>query len=236
MLECVKEFSRHAHNYDKNAPVQQEVAHYLLSKITSKAKTILDLGCGSGAIFRAIHWNVQEFTGIDSSQEMCKRHPQKSFIRIINDDFDAPSLWQQLNSSYDMIISASALQWSNDIEKILKEVSARCEETALAIFTDKTFQSIYTLSGLQTFLPNAQELIKTCENFFTCNYEIKTFRLFFEDNLSLFRYIKASGVSGGEKKLTVSQTKALIKNYPHHYLEFEVLFIWGCPKKASLHI
>ena len=229
MLECVKEFSRHAHTYDENTPVQQDVARYLLSKLDSKPKTILDLGCGSGAVFREIDWDIWEFIGVDSSYEMCKRHPRTPYVRIINDDFDAPSLWSDLNASYDMIVSSSALQWSNDIEKILKQVSFTCKEAAFAVFTDKTFQSIYELSHLQTFLPNAEALIKTCENYFTCKHEVKTFQLFFEDNLSLFRYIKASGVSGGEKKLTVSQTRALIKNYPHRYLEFEVMFMWGKP-------
>ena len=229
MLECVKEFSRHAHTYDANTPVQQDVARYLLSKLDSKPKTILDLGCGSGAIFRAIDWDISAFTGVDSSCEMCKRHPRTPYVHILNDDFDAPSLWANLNPSYDMIISSSALQWSNNIGQVLKHISLICKEGAFAIFTDKTFQSIYTLSGLPTFLPNAQALIETCENYFTCKHEVKTFQLFFKDNLSLFRYIKASGVSGGEKKLTVSQTRALIKNYPHNYLEFEVLFIWAKP-------
>jgi malonyl-CoA O-methyltransferase len=41
----------------------------------------------------------------------------------------------------------------------------------------------------------------------------------------MLNYIKKSGVSGGEKKLTYKQVKNLIKNYPLDYLEFEVLFV-----------
>lgn len=41
----------------------------------------------------------------------------------------------------------------------------------------------------------------------------------------MFDYIKKSGVSGGEKRLTISQTKKLIKEYHLDYLEFEVLFV-----------
>ena len=229
MFECVKEFSRRAHTYDENTPVQQDVARYLLSKLDSKPKTILDLGCGSGAVFRAIDWEVSRFTGVDSSYEMCKRHPSASYVHLINNDFDVPAVWSQLNAPYDMIVSSSALQWSQNIEQVLRHISLTCNEVALAVFTDKTFHSIYDVSGLKTFLPNAQALATLCEKYFTCKHEVKTFQLFFEDNLSLFRYIKASGVSGGEKKLTVSQARALIKNYPHRYLEFEVIFIWGQP-------
>lgn len=56
---------------------------------------------------------------------------------------------------------------------------------------------------------------------------------FFEDNLSKFRYIKKSGVSGGKRRLSVAQTKALIQNYPLEYLEFEVLFVWGVSKMSQ---
>ncbi len=128
------------------------------------------------------------------------------------------------------MISSSALQWANDIEALIAQFSLRCEEGAFAIFTDKTFETIYTMSGLPTFLPHAQTLIMMFEKYFACQHEIKTFRLFFDDNLSKFRYIKKSGVSGGEKRLSVAQTKALIQNYPYEYLEFEVLFLWGKPK------
>jgi len=41
----------------------------------------------------------------------------------------------------------------------------------------------------------------------------------------MFRYIKKSGVSGGEKQLSYKQIKHLMKAYPLDYLEFEVLFI-----------
>jgi len=41
----------------------------------------------------------------------------------------------------------------------------------------------------------------------------------------MFRYIKKSGVSGGEKQLNYQQMKRLMENYPLNYLEFEVLFV-----------
>jgi malonyl-CoA O-methyltransferase len=41
----------------------------------------------------------------------------------------------------------------------------------------------------------------------------------------MFRYIKKSGVSGGEKQLSYKQMKMLMEKYPLNYLEFEVLFV-----------
>ena len=225
-----KEFSKNAHSYDAYTSLQQEIAHYLVSQIQSKPKKILDLGCGSGAVFKQISWDIEHFLGVDSAQSMCELHPKNEYVHIICEDFESKTLCSQLQTSYDLLISSSALQWAKDIEALIAQFSLHCKEGAFAIFTDKTFESIYAMSGLTTFLPNAKALIAMFETYFSCHYEVKTFRLFFDDNLSKFRYIKKSGVSGGEKRLSVAQTKALIQNYPHEYLEFEVLFLWGKPK------
>jgi malonyl-CoA O-methyltransferase len=37
----------------------------------------------------------------------------------------------------------------------------------------------------------------------------------------MLRYIKKSGVSGGQKKLSLKEIRKLLKNYPLNYLEFE---------------
>lgn len=228
----IKEFSKNAHSYDAYTSLQQEIAHSLVSHIHSKPKTILDLGCGSGAVFKQISWELECFTGVDSALSMCELHPHKEGVKILCEDFESPTLFTKLQSSYDLLISSSALQWTSDIETLIAQFSLRCKEGAFAIFTDKTFETIYAMSGLKSFLPNAEALARMFETYFSCHYEVKTFRLFFDDNLSKFRYIKKSGVSGGEKRLSVAQTKALIQNYPHEYLEFEVLFLWGEPKNS----
>ncbi len=226
----IKEFSKNAYRYDDYTALQQDIAHYLVSRITTKPKTILDLGCGSGAVFKNITWKVERFTGVDSAQGMCDLHPTCKEVEIICEDFEALTLLSKLTPPYDLLVSSSALQWANDIEALISKMVFTCKEGAFAVFTDKTFETIYAMSHLPTFLPNAKSLAEMFETHFTCKYEIKTFRLFFDDNLSKFRYIKKSGVSGGQRRLNVTQTKALIQNYPHEYLEFEVLFIWGISK------
>ncbi|MDD3342383.1 MAG: methyltransferase domain-containing protein [Sulfurospirillaceae bacterium] len=234
MLEHIKEFSRHCDGYDAHMHLQKEVATYLVSKITSCPKTILDLGCGNGAVFKNITWDIEHFDGVDSAKQMADKHPVAKEVRIIQENFESPYLSQHLLPQYDLIISSSALQWAQSIEKVVAFCALACKEGAFAIFTDKTFEAVYHVSGLQTFLPNAKILGELFNQYFTCKQEIRTFKLYFEDNISKFRYIKQSGVSGGKKQLSVAQTKALIQNYPYDYLECEVLFIWGIPKRKYL--
>lgn len=227
----VHEFSKNAYRYDAHNALQQSIADYLIAGITARAARVVDLGCGSGAVCKRLTWNYERFVGIDSAPAMCALHPQSDTIEVVCDDFESQEVFQAFLPC-DLLISSSALQWANDLEALLSYVATRTHEIAFAVFTDRTFQTLYDLSGLPSFLPNAKELRKMIEQRFTCRFEIKTFELFFEDSLSLFRYIKKSGVSGGQKRLSVAQTKQLIQNYPQRHLEFEVLFVWGTPSKA----
>jgi len=227
----IHEFSKNAYRYDTHNALQQSIADYLIAGITSKATRVVDLGCGSGAVCKRLTWCYERFVGIDSAPSMCALHPKGDTIKVVCDDFESQAVLQTFLPC-DLLISSSALQWANDLEALLSYVASGAQEIAFAIFTDRTFQTLYDLSGLPSFLPNARGLMETIERSFTCRFEIRTFRLFFEDNLSLFRYIKQSGVSGGQKRLSVAQTKHLIQNYPQRHLEFEVLFVWGVPSKA----
>jgi len=158
---------------------------------------------------------------------MCEKHPKSSVISVMHKNFEDADFQEEIlrDAPFDLVISSSALQWAENIEELIKFSLKLSNNIAFAIFTCNTFADIYKLSGLKTFLPNANELVVITKKYFNIEYEVKKYRLDFEDNLSKFRYIKKSGVSGGKRKLTVSQTKKLIKNYPHNYLEFEVLFI-----------
>jgi malonyl-CoA O-methyltransferase len=160
---------------------------------------------------------------------MCEKHPKSDVISVIHENFEDVDFQDEIlcDAPFDLVISSSALQWAEDIEELIKFSSKLSKNVAFAIFTCNTFADIYKISGLKTFLPNANELAEKTKKYFDIEYEIKKYRLDFKDNLSKFRYIKKSGVSGGKRQLTVTQTKKLIKNYPHKYLEFEVLFIYN---------
>jgi len=227
-LKHIKEFSRQSSNYEKSNIIQKQVASHLLSKIRNCPKKILDLGCGTGDINKKINWKYDKFIGVDSAKGMCEKHPKSRYISVLNRDFEDLAFQKEIfsNAPFDLVISSSAMQWAKDIEGLIKFTSTLTKNIAFSIFTCKTFEDIYSISGLKTFLPEAQELINISKKYFDIQYEIKTYRLEFEDNISKFRYIKRSGVSGGEKKLTITETKKLIEEYPHNYLEFEVVFIY----------
>ncbi len=227
-MKHIKEFSRQADSYTQTNIVQKKVATHLISKVKNSPKKILDLGCGAGDIYNKIDWKLDKFIGVDSAKGMCNLHPKDNIVSILNNNFEDLNFQKKMISEapFDLVISSSALQWATDIESLIAFSSTLSKNIAFSIFTSGTFEDIYKISGLESFLPNANELIKTTKKYLDIEYELKIYRLEFEDNISKFRYIKKSGVSGGEKKLTLIQTKNLIKNYPHSYLEFEVLYLY----------
>ncbi len=222
----VNEFSRRANSYIKYNSIQKEVVKKLVQNIKTKPKNILDLGCGAGAVYNTIDWNIDRFVAIDQAENMCILHPKNEKIVLLNEDFENPKLLEDIGY-FDIVISSSALQWAKDIESVIENISKISNHIAVSIFCDGTFKTIYNLTNMQSFLPNSTYIINLFEKKFKINYEKVVYKLDFKDNISKFKYIKQSGVSGGKKKLTFKQTKELIKNYPHTYLEFEVLFVWG---------
>ncbi len=224
------EFSRRAKTYEKYNIIQKKVVQKLISSIDSKPRNVLDLGCGTGGVYELINWEIDNFVGIDKADRMCILHPKNKKISLVQGDFDNEQLLKTFGN-FDIVISSSALQWTKDLKSLLKNISNITDNIAFAIFCDGTFKTIYEITQLNNFLPSSTEIIDSLDKYYTFTHEIKTYKLYFEDNISKFRYIKKSGVSGGKRRLTIKETKKLIKEYPHDYLEFEVIFIWGKVKK-----
>ncbi len=225
------EFSRRAESYHAHNIIQKKVVQKLLSSITSGPRKILDLGCGGGAVYERIDWEIESFTGIDKADQMCALHPQGEHIRLLQADFEDAGLLKSLGR-FDMVISSSALQWAHDLPKLLENIASITDEIALAIFCDGTFRTIYEMTGISSFLPESGMLQKELEKHFDVTCKTEHYRLTFEDNISKFRYIKRSGVSGGTRRLNVEETRRLIRDYPHDYLEFEVLFATGRSRRG----
>lgn len=179
-MKHINEFSKQSSNYDDNSAIQKEVSKHLLSKLTCKPKKILDLGCGTGDIYKKISWDFDIFVGVDYAKGMCDKHPTSIKTKILNENFESEIFKQKIEqlSPFDLVISSSALQWANDIQGLVEYIARVSNNIAFAIFTDNTFKDLYNISGLKTFLPNAKNLIKLVEKEFSIDHEIKTYRLF----------------------------------------------------------
>lgn len=224
-MQHIKEFSRFAWEYQTYNVVQKQVAFDLVSMIKGRYETIVDLGCGSGALYALLGSQVKHFIAVDLSLPMLELHPDAPSIEKYAQSFDAPSFWEYL-PNVDLLVSASSVQWSSDLAQLFEHIASRNKPFALALFTSETFKTLHETAEATSPLRPAKE-VRALASDILGDIQIiqKSYELTFSNTKELFSYIKKSGVSGANKQLSFTQTKALYNNYPHSKLEFEVLFI-----------
>lgn len=231
MSNVTEQFSRFAHQYDTHNEIQVKVAKTLVDLVPHKDyNTILDIGCGSGEVFK----NVQErdipfkqFTALDSSLAMLEIHPSHQIVTKIHTDFNHTDFLYALPSQqYDLLLSSSSLQWSNDLNFTLEKLSRLSSTLYAAIFTSGTFKTLHQEAEISSPIYSAKKVQEEIlKHYADVSFTLHHYTLCFDSTREMFRYIKKSGVSGGEKRLSYKETRSLMKSYPLEYLEFEVLFV-----------
>jgi malonyl-CoA O-methyltransferase len=228
-MNIIREFSRFANLYEKHNIIQSQVAKKLVSTIENRYyHSIIDIGCGSGAIYKNIikrDIRFDKFIGADLSKEMLKLHPDSNKIEKISFDFNSSESFRTLKNNYNLVISSSALQWSSNLDFTLKEISKLSKNFYFAIFTSNTFKTLHSIANIKSPIHKKEYIQKIIDKYYISNYETINYKLKFNSVYEMLKYIKQSGVSGGKKQLSYKEIKNIIDNYPLDYLEFEVLFI-----------
>ena len=226
MNNVQREFSRNAKHYNQYNQIQGEVVKDLLAEIKDSPKRILDIGAGRGEVFSQITWPLQHFTALDFSSRMCELHPKNDYVEIVAGDFNNTATFEILRKKpYDRIVSASALQWADDLEVVFREIAAFKTPVALALFTSKTFACLHERLGVESPLHTLETIESAANSNFTCETFVKKYRLHFDSTRLMLEYIKKSGVSSGSKKMGVTHLRELIRENRLHSIEAEVIFI-----------
>ena len=176
---------------------------------------------------KKIEWDYEHFTGVDFAPGMLEIHPKADNIECVYGNFNDDTLFENLITyRYDYILSASALQWAEDLDHVFAKIKQLNAPVALAIFTSNTFKTLNETAGIDSILKTADEVNSLQKKHFKTNFEVLNYKLEFENTREMFKYIKKSGVSGSRKVLDYKQSKKLLRDYPVSYLEFEVVFIY----------
>ncbi|MFZ9659363.1 MAG: methyltransferase [Arcobacteraceae bacterium] len=217
-------FTKYAKDYDDHNIIQRIISKALAREITDEPKNILELGCGSGQIFREINWEFDNYLAVDFSSKMCELHPKKENLKVKCFDFDSHEFREEIcKKSFDLIISSSALQWSKNLPGLLEYIVPKTKKFQAVLFTSNTFKEIYKITRKEKSILSLDE-IKDAFSIYKPSFEVLNYNLYFENKKELFDYIKNSGV-GGENKLNFKEARNLYKNYSLNYLEFEVIFV-----------
>lgn len=225
-MKIKTQFSSSANSYENYSIIQSRAIDKLLAEIDHSPARILDLGCGTGRLFKAVNWPIESFVAVDFSEEMLAEHPQTEAVTCIEGDFDDPALFAQLaDYSIDRVFAASSLQWATDMHATFSWIKELGAPVSLAIFTADTFREIFKTAGIPPLLRTADEVAGLADEVFDARHEVIHYTLDFDNTLEMLRYIKRSGVSGARNILDYRATKRLIEEYPLDHLEFEVLYI-----------
>ena len=229
-MKVVREFSRFAHEYNKYNIIQKSVAKKLCKLLDSKSyQNILDVGAGDGAIYENLseqNIRVSNFVALDFSKEMLEIHKTHKTIKKVCLDFNKKGFSSIFKSNeFDLIISSSALQWSDNLSSVLKELSSLSNEFFFSFFTANTFKTLHKTININSPILQKEEILDSLDAFFEYELEVVEYRVQFDSVHQMLRYIKKSGVSGGVKQLGYKQMKTLMLEYPLSYLEFEVIFV-----------
>ncbi|MEA2029125.1 MAG: methyltransferase [Campylobacterota bacterium] len=233
-MNIAREFSRFASSYDRVNIIQKEVASQLVAQVKPQNyPSILDLGCGSGEVYKNVvsdKIDFDRFIGVDIAPNMLELHPKEARVELRNVGFDNPILKEK---RYDLVLSASALQWSQDLKATLANIYALSKQFHFAIFTANTFKSLHKVAGISSPIYSVEYLQEQIDLYFDASYSLNHYKLYFDSTYEMLRYIKSSGVSGGQKKLSYKQIKDLIEHYSLDYLEFEVLFVEAKKRRST---
>jgi len=234
-MNVVQEFSRFANQYDSHNIIQKRVAKELVAMIEGRNHpTIVDIGAGSGVLWEEItkhSMEFEQFIALDFSEAMLSCHPNDSKIKKKHFDFNNPKDFSQLHLPQGaLILSSSALQWSMDLDFTLSSMAQLGDRFYFSLFTSNTFATLHRMAKIQSPIYNRAYILEILKKYYHFSYVVRHYELAFEESYEMFRYIKRSGVSGGERRLSYREMRRIMREYPHHYLEFEVLLVQATKK------
>ena len=221
-------FSRAASTYDQFATLQKQVGHKLSKMIADrKHEVILDAGCGTGFLSEAIKQKANYYIGSDLAMGMLayskRTYQNKSWLAA-----DIEALPFAANS-LDTIFSNLVVQWSDQLELLLKNWYNRITEGGRVIFSTLLENTLYELNScsknidqarhVNTFLP-ASSLTAICQQLPYSSVEIVFEKIVLEyDQPELvLKDLKGIGATfiqrGGRKGLMKrKQLTELLDNY-----------------------
>jgi malonyl-CoA O-methyltransferase len=119
-------FHQKAVEYDQHVLVQKRVVTQLVGSVERHVQRspahILDVGTGTGALLERLHahYPAARLAGVDIAFNMCRQAQHKLGKACCFVNGDAEYLPFK-SGTFDLVVSASALQWVSDLSAVLRE-------------------------------------------------------------------------------------------------------------------
>jgi len=128
-------FSAAGHTYREAAKIQQQVADQTVNLVPDhfSAKSILDAGCGTGTAmdYARARWPSAAITGLDIAPGMIEKARSEHQADRQMDFLCADMVTYRAASTFDLVLSSSALHWARPIERGLQNLFAQLSRGGL---------------------------------------------------------------------------------------------------------
>lgn len=232
--ELVKRrFASHLKEYNDLSVVQRDICKHLSERLLTYINAPLsgngyEIGAGTGFLTKYIlndypqlKWYINDLVA-----------EAQNFIEPIVADSKSDNvvyLWTdaenlQLIGNVSLLVSSSAMQWFNSVEKYLENIYPQVAKggyVAFSIFGQRNFHEVRESSGgIGLDYPTMNEVAMWAER---CGFEVLMAddyeqTIYFEDPSSVLSYIKQSGMNGNSsQKWTKSDFERFHAHYVNHF-------------------
>ena len=251
-----RSFSRASSTYDSFSHMQQEVNRLLLRQVPAAPyRKVLEIGCGTGALTERLFstCQIERLLAVDLSLSMLKVAGRRlsASERIHFVCCDAERLPLKAGAGFDLVITASAMQWFSCFNSSIRELVKNHLETgghfsacffgrdSLLELSDSLARSFPDRDTriLTDFFPDYHRDLSGLDRLFsTLRIQRKVIKKEYNNLLHLLRVLKMTGVSPpGKEHRPLLSTRGAVSSVERCYLErfgsitasFEIIFISG---------
>ncbi|MCW9732552.1 malonyl-ACP O-methyltransferase BioC [Avibacterium sp. 20-15] len=235
-------FSQALPSYDSQAKAQQQINQQLLQLLLQTGRTafsqVLEIGCGTGHFSQLLAQHLQvkswAFNDLcDVKNQLDTLFPQDNFVFYQGDGEIYP-----FPTDYDLIASASAVQWFADPQAFVNKCADLLREKGILListFAPKNLAEIRALTGIGLDYPDLSQW----QQWLSARFEIKALfeqaiPLYFASPLAVLQHLKVTGVTAtGQGGWTKGRLQQFIADYNAQYqntqgqvrLNYQPLFI-----------
>ena len=206
-------FAKAGQSYSEHAVVQKQICQNLMGLLKqfcpSTMSRVFEIGCGSGNLTRLLveAFQIEDLILNDLYAEVQQHFNHQEHLKWLIGDVETLELPQQL----DMIVSGSALQWMQDLLRLLK----RCNEAltdsgwlCFSTFGPKNLFEIKELTGQGLSYWNLESWNNTLTQagFEVLHLSESETQLYFDSPKAVLQHLKATGVTATAQHRWTKQT------------------------------